>query len=268
MVANASELGTPQAAMMSDGTPAAIVATDLVKQYGERRVVDKVSLEVRRGEVVGLLGPNGAGKTTSFYMIMGLVKPGGGSVRLGDQDVTRWPMHKRARAGIGYLAQDASVFRKLSVEDNLRAILQLLPLSTAEREARCEELLQDLDLVDRRHSLGMALSGGERRRTEIARTLATDPTFILLDEPFTGVDPIAVQEIQNIVLRLKEQGIGILITDHNVHDTLDIIDRAYILYNGRIMSHGSARELLTDERARELYFGEKIGRHGMRDNEW
>ena len=253
--------------LMADGTPAAIVATRLVKQYGERRVVDEVSVEVRRGEVVGLLGPNGAGKTTSFYMIMGLVRPGGGTVRLGDQDVTRWPMHQRARAGIGYLAQDASVFRKLSVEDNLRAILQLLPLSTAEREARCEELLQNLDLVERRHALGMSLSGGERRRTEIARTLATSPTFILLDEPFTGVDPIAVQEIQNIVTRLKAQGIGILITDHNVHDTLDIIDRGYILANGRIMTQGTARELLADERARELYFGEKIGRHNRQTDE-
>jgi len=248
---------------MTDG-PQAITATNLVKQYGGRRVVDGVSLEVRRGEVVGLLGTNGAGKTTSFYMIMGLAKPDTGTINLGAQNVTRWPMHKRARGGIGYLAQDASVFRKLSVEDNLHAILQLMPLSARERRERCEELLHDLDLVERRHSLGIALSGGERRRTEIARTLATNPYFILLDEPFTGVDPIAVQEIQNIVLHLRDQGIGILITDHNVHDTLDIIDRGYIMYNGKIMTEGTSRELTKDEKARELYFGEKIGRHQPR----
>jgi len=250
--------------VMADGSPEAIMANHLCKQYGGRKVVDDVSLEVHRGEVVGLLGPNGAGKTTSFYMIMGLVRPDGGLVHLGETNVTRWPMHRRARCGIGYLAQEPSVFRKLTVEENLRAILQLMPISAREREARCEQLLHDLDLVNRRRSLGIALSGGERRRTEIARTLATQPHFILLDEPFTGVDPIAVQEIQNIVLHLKAQGIGILITDHNVHDTLDIIDRAYILYNGKIMTQGSAHELLSDEQARELYFGEKISRHQPR----
>ncbi|MDQ3812849.1 MAG: LPS export ABC transporter ATP-binding protein, partial [Armatimonadota bacterium] len=199
----------------TDGSPRAIIAHHLCKQYSGRRVVDDVSLEVHRGEVVGLLGPNGAGKTTSFYMIMGLVKPDSGVVHLGESNITRWPMHRRARTGIGYLAQEPSVFRKLSVEDNLRAILQLMPLSAKERDARCEQLLHDLDLVERRRSLGIALSGGERRRTEIARTLATNPHFILLDEPFTGVDPIAVQEIQHIVLNLRAQGIGILITDHN-----------------------------------------------------
>lgn len=247
-----------------DGTPQSIIAEKLVKEYSGRRVVNGASVEVRRGEVVGLLGANGAGKTTSFYMIMGLVKPDGGTVRLGDQEITRWQMHRRARAGIGYLAQEPSVFRKLTVEDNLRAILQLMPLTNTERAERCERLLNELDLTERRYSLGISLSGGERRRTEIARTLATNPYFILLDEPFTGVDPIAVQEIQNIVLRLKAQGIGILITDHNVHDTLDIIDRGYILSEGKIMTQGSARQLLADEQARELYFGEKITRHQPR----
>jgi len=258
--ANAVEIATPAS---SDG-PEAITAHNLIKQYGGRRVVDGVSIEVRRGEVVGLLGANGAGKTTSFYMIMGLAKPDSGVINLGTQNVTRWPMHKRARGGIGYLAQEPSVFRKLSVEDNLHAILQLMPMSGRERRERCEELLHDLDLVERRHSKGISLSGGERRRTEIARTLATNPYFILLDEPFTGVDPIAIQEIQNIVLHLKAQGIGILITDHNVHDTLDIIDRGYIMYNGKIMTEGTSRELTKDEKARELYFGEKIGRHQPR----
>ncbi|HEX8833130.1 MAG TPA: LPS export ABC transporter ATP-binding protein [Abditibacteriaceae bacterium] len=247
--------------------PQSIDASGLRKQYGGRVVVNDVAINVQRGEVVGLLGPNGAGKTTSFYMIMGLVQPDGGKVMLGTREMTRWPMHRRARAGVGYLAQDKSIFQKLSVEDNIRAILELTPLSKADQDARCERLLEEFDLVDRRRSPGYALSGGERRRTEIARTLATGPHFILLDEPFTGVDPIAVQEIQNIVLRLKAQGIGILITDHNVHDTLEIIDRAYILYDGKIMSQGSARQLLTDDRARELYFGEKIGRHQPQDNE-
>lgn len=245
----------------ADGSPRAIIARDLRKQYGGRRVVDGVALEVRRGEVVGLLGPNGAGKTTSFYMIMGLVRPDSGTVQLGPQTITNWPMHQRARAGIGYLAQDASVFRKLTVEGNLHAILQLMPLTAAQRAARCEELLQDLDLVERRTTLGFRLSGGERRRTEIARTLATNPHFILLDEPFTGVDPIVRQEIQQIVLRLKDQDIGILITDHNEHDTLEIIDRGYIIADGRIVTQGSARDLLNDARAREVYFGERISRY-------
>ena len=252
--------------MQFDG-PATITATNLMKKYGERTVVDGVSLEVRRGEVLGLLGPNGAGKTTSFYMIMGLVRPDAGNVSLGDTDVTRWPMHKRARAGIGYLAQDASVFRKLSVEENIMAILQLMPMTNSRRKERLEELLHNFDLAPRRKALGMALSGGERRRTEIARTLAADPQFILLDEPFTGIDPIAVQEIQYIVAHLKELGIGILITDHNVHDTLDIIDRGCILFNGRIEFEGTPRELLADERAREVYFGERIPRQTLTDAE-
>jgi len=199
----------------ADGGPQAILATDLRKQYGARLVVDRVSIEVRRGEVVGLLGPNGAGKTTSFYMIMGLVKPDGGQVKLGEDDITQWPMHRRAHGGMGYLAQDASVFRKLTVEQNLLAILELMPLSRGEQMARCEQLMDELDLLPRRHTLGIALSGGERRRTEIARTLATNPYFILLDEPFTGVDPLVRQEIQRIVLRLKERGIGVFINEHN-----------------------------------------------------
>ncbi|BCM89661.1 lipopolysaccharide export system ATP-binding protein LptB [Abditibacteriota bacterium] len=240
--------------------PLQITATNLVKKYGDRVVVDNVSLEVKRGEVVGLLGPNGAGKTTSFYMIMGLVKPNGGKVELGETDVTRWPMHGRARAGIGYLAQDASVFRKLSVEENIMAILQLMPMSADERRSRCEELLKNFDLVPRRKAMGMALSGGERRRTEIARVLASNPQFILLDEPFTGIDPRQSQEIRNIVAHLKDLGIGILITDHNVYETLEIIDRGLILYDGRIEFSGSPQELLSNDRAREVYFGEKIGR--------
>lgn len=240
--------------------PSAIEARQLIKEYSGRRVVNKVSLQVGRGEVVGLLGPNGAGKTTTFYMIMGLVRAGGGSVFLGKRDITSWPMHLRARGGIGYLAQEPSVFRKLTVEENLRAILELLPLSATERDERCEQLLHDLDLGPRRQAVGYSLSGGERRRTEIARTLASRPAFILLDEPFTGVDPLAVQEIQNIVVNLKLQGIGILITDHNVYDTLEIIDRGYILHGGEIMASGSSHDLLNDERARELYFGEKIHR--------
>jgi lipopolysaccharide export system ATP-binding protein len=251
----------PQSTSIEDGTPDAIVATDLHKQYGARRVVDGVSLEVKRGEVVGLLGPNGAGKTTSFYMIMGLVKPDGGKVCLGRHEITNWPMHRRARGGMGYLAQDASVFRKLTVEENLLAILELTPLDKSERQERCEKLLSDLNLDHVRHTRGIALSGGERRRTEIARTLATNPYFILLDEPFTGVDPLVRQEIQRIVLRLKDQGIGVLITDHNEYDTLDIIDRGYILSGGHVITQGTASELVNDPQAREVYFGEKIGRH-------
>lgn len=240
--------------------PLQITATDLVKKYGDRLVVDHVSLEVKRGEVVGLLGPNGAGKTTSFYMIMGLIKPNQGKVHLGETEVTRWPMHGRARAGMGYLAQETSVFRKLSVEENIMAILQLMPMSNPDRRTRCEELLHNFDLVPRRKAIGASLSGGERRRTEIARVLASNPQFILLDEPFTGIDPRQSQEIRNIVSHLKELGIGILITDHNVYETLEIIDRGLILYNGRIEFSGSPQELLSNERAREVYFGEKIGR--------
>jgi len=247
-----------------DNSPRAILASGLIKTYHGRRAVNEVSVHVNRGEVVGLLGPNGAGKTTTFYMIMGLVRPNGGRVELGKHNIASWPMHRRAKAGIGYLAQDPSVFRKLSVEENIKAVLELMPMTKAERKERLEELLGDLDLAHKRYSMGISLSGGERRRTEIARTLATNPYFILLDEPFTGVDPLVRQEIQGIVLRLKEQGIGILITDHNEYETLEIIDRGYILSDGRVIAEGSADELIADPRARQVYFGEKIGRHQPR----
>lgn len=242
--------------LFNDGSPAAIVAEKLQKTYSGRAVVDGVSIEVRRGEVVGLLGPNGAGKTTSFYMIMGLVPADGGTVCLGEQNITHWPMHQRARAGIGYLAQESSVFRKLSAEDNLRAVLQLMPMSKSERDARCEQLLREFGLEAKRRIRGMSLSGGEKRRVEIARTLATDPFFILLDEPFTGIDPIVRQEIRTIVRRLCEQGIGVLITDHNEMETLRIIDRGYILSDGKVIAQGTSPELLADEEARRVYFGE------------
>ena len=252
-------------AVPTDG-PEIIMARGLKKSYGGRAVVNGVDIEVRRGEVVGLLGPNGAGKTTSFYMIMGLVRPDAGQVKLGSRDITHWPMHRRARAGIGYLAQDPSVFRQLSVEDNVRAILELMPLSSSRRAERLEELLLDLELTDRRRSRGMALSGGERRRTEIARTLAADPAFILLDEPFTGVDPIARRDIQRIVIKLKYRGIGILITDQNERDTLDIVDRGYIVSDGQILTRGTAAELLQDEQARAVYFGERFD-HPLNPND-
>lgn len=238
--------------------PLDIVAEGLQKRYGGRTVVNDVAIEVARGEVVGLLGPNGAGKTTSFYMIMGLVRPDGGRVKLGSRDITHWPMHKRARAGIGYLAQDKSIFQKLSVEDNLRAILELTALSKSEQRERCEQLLEEFDLTHRRRAMGYVLSGGERRRAEIARTLATNPYFILLDEPFTGIDPIVRQEIQGIVIRLKKQGYGILITDHNEAATIEIIDRGYILHDGTVKTQGTARNLLNDPVAREIYFGDKV----------
>jgi lipopolysaccharide export system ATP-binding protein len=238
------------------GGPQTISAQGLRKRYGGRDVVNGVDINVDRGEVVGLLGPNGAGKTTSFYMIMGLIQPDGGKVVLGDRDVTRWPMHRRARAGIGYLAQDKSIFHKLSVEDNLRAILELMPLSREQQDEKCEQLLEEFDLTKRRNSMAYSLSGGERRRTEIARALATAPHFILLDEPFVGVDPINRQEIQNIVTRLKEKGIGILLTDHNEVATLNTIDRGYVLYDGKVMAEGTSEQLLNDPTARELYFGE------------
>ena len=245
---------------MTSPGPQNIIATDLYKRYGPRMVVENVSLSVRRGEIVGLLGPNGAGKTTSFYMIMGLVKPDAGQVRLDETEVTRWPMHKRARAGVGYLAQDASVFRKLTVEENLMAILQLMPIAKSERLERCERLLGEFDLTERRRALGASLSGGERRRTEIARTLAADPYFILLDEPFSGIDPRQVQEIQGIISKLKDRGIGILITDHDVEDTLAVIDRGLILHNGRVEFEGTPAELIANDRARDIYFGDQVGR--------
>jgi lipopolysaccharide export system ATP-binding protein len=235
----------------------AIEVKNLVKRYHERFVVNGVSLAVNRGEVVGLLGPNGAGKTTTFYMIVGLTRPNSGSVFLGNQDITRWAMHRRARHGIGYLAQEPSIFKKLTVEQNLLAILELTGAPKAEQRAMVERLLNELDIADRRHQKGYTLSGGERRRTEIARTLVTSPSFILLDEPFTGIDPLAVQEIQTIVAGLKKQGIGILITDHNVRDTLDITDRAYIMYNGEILTSGTPQEILNDPIAKEFYLGDR-----------
>lgn len=231
---------------------------NLVKQYKKRRVVKGVSVEVEQGEIVGLLGPNGAGKTTTFYMITGMVKPTSGKIFINDIEVTDDPMFVRAQKGIGYLPQEASVFRKLSVEDNIMAILEFMPLNKAERKARVEELLEDFNIGHIRKSLGYMLSGGERRRCEIARSLASNPKFILLDEPFAGVDPIAVEDIQSIVSKLKDRGIGVLITDHNVHETLSITDRAYLLFDGSILLQGTAEHLAQDENARKLYLGENF----------
>ncbi len=228
---------------------------DLVKYYGKRMVVDHVTVEVKKGEVVGLLGPNGAGKTTTFYMITGMIRPHAGKVTLQNREITHEPMYRRARAGIGYLPQEASVFRKLSVEDNLRLILETLPLSGREQSEKLESLLEELRITHVRKSRGNQLSGGERRRCEIARALVTEPDFILLDEPFAGVDPIAVEDIQQIVVKLQERGIGVLITDHNVHETLSITDRAYLLFQGRILLSGTADFLASDPQARQLYLG-------------
>lgn len=229
-----------------------------MKQYGARRVVDNVSFEVAPGEVVGLLGPNGAGKTTSFYMVVGLVQPDAGQIHIGPENLTRQPMYVRSRKGIGYLPQEVSVFRKLSVEDNIAAILELQPLSRSEQRDRLETLLDEFQLQKVRKSRGDVLSGGEKRRTEIARALATDPAFILLDEPFAGVDPIAVEDIQHIVEQLRARGIGILITDHNVQETLHITDRAYLLFEGRILKHGTAEDLAADETVRRVYLGQNF----------
>ncbi len=231
---------------------------NLIKVYKKRTVVNKASIQVSKGEIVGLLGPNGAGKTTTFYMITGMIKPDGGKVFLDDEDITKVPMYKRARMGIGYLPQEASVFRKLSVEDNLNAILEMTKLSAKQRADKREQLLEDLTIAPLRKSKGFQLSGGERRRTEIARALATDPDFILLDEPFAGVDPIAVEDIMSIVANLKNRGIGVLITDHNVHETLSIVDKGYILINGVIFKQGNANELAEDAEVRKLYLGEKF----------
>ena len=231
---------------------------NIVKKYGSRTVVKGVSIEVNQGEIVGLLGPNGAGKTTSFYMIVGLIKPNSGKIYLDDKDITKLPMYKRARLGVGYLAQEASVFRKLSVEDNISAVLELSKFSKKEQKERLENLLDEFGLQKIRKSLGIQLSGGERRRCEIARALAIDPAFILLDEPFAGVDPIAVEDIQEIVSKLKNKNIGILITDHNVHETLSITDRTYLLFEGSILKSGKAEDLAQDEQVRKVYLGKNF----------
>ena len=230
----------------------------LVKRYRNRTVVKRVSIDVEQGEIVGLLGPNGAGKTTTFYMIVGLITPNEGKIFVDDREITREPVYKRARLGIGYLSQEASVFRKLSVEDNLLAVLEMSGLSKEEQRQRTEDLLREFGLVKLRKSLGITLSGGERRRTEIARALALSPKFILLDEPFAGVDPIAVEDIQEIVSNLKNMNIGILITDHNVHETLSITDRAYLLFEGNILKSGTSDELAQDEQVRKVYLGQKF----------
>jgi lipopolysaccharide export system ATP-binding protein len=231
---------------------------NLVKKYKNRTVANNVSVEVRQGEIVGLLGPNGAGKTTSFYMIVGMVKPNSGKIYLDDLDITDEPMFRRAQLGVGYLPQEASVFRKLSIEDNIRAVLEMTKLTKKEQELKLESLLDEFALHHVRKNLGDQLSGGERRRTEIARALATDPKFILLDEPFAGVDPIAVEDIQTVVRKLKDKNIGILITDHNVHETLSITDRAYLLYSGSVIKSGTAEDLANDEQVRKVYLGENF----------
>ncbi len=236
----------------------ALRAENIVKKYGKRTVVNGVSFSVEQGEIVGLLGPNGAGKTTSFYMIVGLVQPNDGSVFLDDRDITGEPMYRRAQLGVGYLPQEASVFRKLSVEDNIMAILEMTKLTKTERSERLETLLNEFGLQHVRTNRGDFLSGGERRRTEIARALATNPRYILLDEPFAGVDPIAVEDIQRIVAQLKKKNIGILITDHNVQETLSITDRAYLLFEGDILKSGSAEDLAADEQVRRVYLGQNF----------
>ena len=231
---------------------------NLVKKYKTRTVANNVSVQVQQGEIVGLLGPNGAGKTTSFYMIVGMVKPNSGNIFLDDVDITKEPMYRRAQLGVGYLPQEASVFRKLSIEDNIKAVLEMTKLTKKQQALKVESLLDEFALHHVRKNLGDQLSGGERRRTEIARALATDPKFILLDEPFAGVDPIAVEDIQAVVRKLKEKNIGILITDHNVHETLNITDRAYLLYSGSVIKSGTADDLANDEQVRKVYLGQNF----------
>ncbi|WP_346882884.1 LPS export ABC transporter ATP-binding protein [uncultured Algibacter sp.] len=242
-------------------------AQNLMKSYGGRKVVKDISLEVNQGEIVGLLGPNGAGKTTSFYMIVGLIKPNGGHIFLDNKEITKYPMYKRAQNGIGYLAQEASVFRKLSIEDNILSVLQLTKLSKKEQNYKMESLIDEFSLGHIRKSRGDLLSGGERRRTEIARALATDPSFILLDEPFAGVDPVAVEDIQRIVAQLTKKNIGILITDHNVQETLAITDRTYLMFEGSILKAGEPEELANDETVRKVYLGQnfELRRKKIRD---
>jgi len=233
-------------------------ADNLIKKYKGRNVVNDLSVRVSQGEIVGLLGPNGAGKTTSFYMIVGLIKPNDGKIFLEEQEITDLPMYRRAKLGIGYLAQEASVFRKLSVEENIMAVLEMRNIPKAEQKEKLESLLEEFSLTHVRKNLGMVLSGGERRRTEIARALAVDPNFVLLDEPFAGVDPIAVEEIQTIVAKLKNKNIGILITDHNVNETLSITDRAYLMFEGKLLKSGTAEELAADEQVRRVYLGKNF----------
>ncbi|MGY8980125.1 MAG: LPS export ABC transporter ATP-binding protein [Flavobacteriales bacterium] len=237
-------------------------ALNICKSYSKKNVVNNISINVSQGEIVGLLGPNGAGKTTSFYMMVGLVKPNSGSVFLDDNEITNFPMYKRAQLGIGYLAQEASIFRSLSVEDNIKAVLEVTSLTKKQQHEKCEQLLQEFGLTKVRKSLGNLLSGGERRRAEIARSLATDPKFILLDEPFAGVDPIAVEDIQSIVKKLVKKNIGVLITDHNVHETLSITDRSYLLFEGAILKQGTSQELAQDEQVRSVYLGENFKLRG------
>ena len=232
-----------------------LTAENIKKRYGDKQVVKGISLEIKRGEVVGLLGPNGAGKTTSFYMITGMINPSGGDIYFDNQKITNLPMYKRARMGMGYLAQEPSIFVKLSVEDNLKLVLQMTGMSKKNQEIKLEQLLDEFSIGHIRNNKAMMLSGGERRRTEIARTLIMNPDFILLDEPFAGIDPIAVEDIQGIVTILKNKGIGILITDHNVRETLSITDRAYLLYDGALLKHGTVDELSSDEEVRRLYLG-------------
>ena len=244
---------------MSSHSNGVILRTEnLVKDYGKRTVVRDVCLELNKGEIVGLLGPNGAGKTTSFYMITGMIRPTDGSVYLGDNEITDLPMYQRSRRGIGYLAQEPSIFTKLSVEDNIRLVLEMTDFSKSEREERLETLLNDLSITEIRKNKGYQLSGGERRRTEICRALVMDPDFILLDEPFAGIDPIAVEDIQNIIKSLSDRTIGVLITDHNVRETLSITDRAYLLYDGQILKAGTAEFLASDEETRKLYLGSRF----------
>ena len=244
---------------MSSHSNGVILRTaNLVKDYGKRTVVRDVCLELNKGEIVGLLGPNGAGKTTSFYMITGMIRPTDGSVYLGDDEITDLPMYQRSRRGIGYLSQEPSIFTKLSVEDNIRLVLEMTDFSKSEREERLETLLNDLSITEIRKNKGYQLSGGERRRTEICRALVMDPDFILLDEPFAGIDPIAVEDIQNIIKSLSDRTIGVLITDHNVRETLSITDRAYLLYDGQILKAGTAEFLASDEETRKLYLGSRF----------
>tara|TARA_Y100000590_G_scaffold250644_1_gene281546 strand:- start:707 stop:1450 length:744 start_codon:yes stop_codon:yes gene_type:complete len=233
-------------------------ADSILKKYGSKKVVNHVSLNVKQGEIVGLLGPNGAGKTTTFYSIVGLIKPDSGMVYLAGENITKLPMYQRARKGIGYLAQEASVFRNLTVKDNILAVLENTKFSKKQQSDRANELMKEFGLNDIQNSMGGVLSGGERRRTEIARALATEPKFILLDEPFAGVDPIAVEEIQNIVYSLKKKNIGILITDHNVDETLSITDRSYLMFEGKLLKSGTSEELASDEQVRQLYLGQRF----------